>query len=276
MLPYAFVLGMSHSGSTLLAFLLNAHPEIACIGETSRLSQLLPSRWRPGNDRCSGGVNDYACEVWNRRQAGMAARGQGLGGPDFFEYPRREKKQADLKLSAFVESLLNAAGARVFADASKHPQLVRPLVANPHLDLQLLNLTRDGRAIINSWRKNRPDSPRENVIRRWLRQEKRREEALRLLPPSGRLDIRYEDLAQDPPATLHSIFEFLAVDPDVDVTEGYKSRVPHHIVGNRMRLDSGESVIFEERWRRELPSNWMETFRRMGGLERNRALGYEA
>lgn len=275
MLPYAFILGMSHSGSTLLAFLLNAHPEIVCIGETSRLSELLPPRWRPGNDRCSCGLNYFACDFWNRTLAGMAARGQGLGEPDFFDYSRSGRRQAALKLKAFVESSLDVAGARVFADASKHPHLVRPLAGNPHLDLKLINLTRDGRAVFNSWRKNRQESPPDRVARRWLRQEERREAALKLAPHERRLDVRYEDLAQDPPSAMRRIFEFLAVDPDVDVVGGYKTRVPHHIVGNRMRLDSGESIVFDESWRRELPSTWMETFRRMGGPARNRSLGYE-
>lgn len=273
-LPYAFVLGMSHSGSTLLAFLLNAHPEIVSVGETSRVSELLPGRWQPGKALCSCGLDYYSCAFWNGTLAGMALRGHGIGQPDFFDLERKHQRTAQGRLTAFAEAALETGGGRVFLDASKHAQLVRPLAINPRLDLYVIDLYRDGRGVVNSWRKNQEAPVMETLIRRWLRQEDLRRKALTHIP-AGRIHrVRYEHLAQSPEAALRGIFEFLRVDPDVRVTEGYKTRCAHHIIGNRMRLDDAEEIVFDEKWRQELAPEWRATFESMGAEGLNRTYGY--
>ena len=69
---YVYVMGTSHSGSTLLAFLLNAHPEIVSIGETS------PSLKR-NKDRhllpCSCGELIGECPFWNKVFDEVTAQG---------------------------------------------------------------------------------------------------------------------------------------------------------------------------------------------------------
>jgi hypothetical protein len=272
-IPYAFILGMSHSGSTLLAFLLNAHPEIVSVGEVSRIGELLPARWQNGASLCSCGKGYFLCEFWNESLAGMALRGHGLGQPDFFKFEGREKREAQARLKAFAAAALAAGSGRVFLDASKHTQLVRPLAANRGLDLRVIDLYRDGRGIVNSWRKNQDAEP-ERLIRRWLRQENLRKHALKRIRRGRVHTVRYEALAQHPEETLQGILEFLGVDPSVRVTEGYKSRSPHHIIGNRMRLDGQEEIVFDERWRQELPQEWYETFEAMGAGKLNRSFGY--
>jgi hypothetical protein len=93
--------------------------------------------------------------------------------------------------------------------------------------------------------------------------------------PAGRIHrVRYENLAQSPDAVLRGIFEFLRVDPDVRVTEGYKTRFAHHIIGNRMRLEEGEEIVFDEKWRQELAPEWHATFESMGAGALNQSYGY--
>ncbi len=274
-LSYVFVLGMSHSGSTLLAFLLNAHPEIVSVGETSRVSELFPGRWEPGKSLCSCGLDFYSCEFWNASLAGMALRGHGIGEPDFFNIEREHRRTAQARLTAFAEAALESGGGRVFLDASKHAHLIYPLALNPRLKLVVIDLYRDGRGVVNSWRKNREAPEMETLIQRWLRQEDLRRKALTRIP-TGRIHrVCYENLAQSPEAALRGIFEFLRVDPDARVTEGYKTRFAHHIIGNPMRLDDTEEIAFDEKWRQELAPEWHATFESMGAGALNRSYGYQ-
>jgi hypothetical protein len=274
-LPYRYILGMSHSGSTLLAFLLNAHPEVVSVGETSRITELLPQRWLSKKDACSCGQAFYACPFWNRTLAGLAARGHGLSEPDFFDFKPREKKQADAKLKALVESMLYVSGKRVLLDASKHTQYLPPILDNPYLDVKVVDLYRDGRGIVNSWRKNRPQGTAEKLTREWKRRERIRRETLAGVAPDRILRVQYEAFARSPRETLAEIFAFIGVDPAVDVVDGYKTQVEHHIIGNQMRLDTREAIVFDEKWRRELPADWQETFERVGGQAVNRQNGYD-
>lgn len=171
-LKYLYVAGMPHSGSTLLAFLANAHPEIATIGEADFVDKLLPHRWDTHRGKCSCGQKYFKCPFWNQLLAGMAVRGFGVGEPTFYDRSRKQKDIVDRKLHAFAASALDITGAKVFVDASKDPGLLPALVKNPLIDLHVLDLYRDGRGIINSWRKRNNKSSIGNLTVRWIYREK--------------------------------------------------------------------------------------------------------
>ena len=194
---------MDHSGSTLLSFLLNAHPEIVTVGETCRIGVNIPDRWTRKAGKCSCGKPYYYCDFWNRVLAGIAARGVGISKPDYFRFEmfnigvlnyayrkaysrplgrtilrlslplyRRKKELADKKLCAFVESVLEVSGKTIFLDASKAPYWIYPLSQNPFFDLWILDLYRDGRGVVDSWRRHSPDIPFETLIQRWIERER--------------------------------------------------------------------------------------------------------
>jgi len=269
MIPYVFLVSMSHSGSTLLAFMLNAHPEVFSIGETSRVHEMIPKRWQNKRDRCSCGEAFYDCQFWNSALAGMAARGYGLGDPDFFRFDEGGLGVAHEKLRVFVEAALDVTGKRLFFDAGKWACCIPPLMSNPYFDLRLINLTRDGRGVINSWRKILPDAPLEKLILRWVQREDKRSDTLKRLASSRVLDIQYEQVAQNPKAAVQRIFSFIGVRPGVDTTKRYKSEADHHIIGNKMRLSPEESIRFDEKWRTELTAEDLNIFEKMGGMAVN-------
>jgi hypothetical protein len=263
-IPYTFLLGQSHSGSTLLAFLANAHPEVLSVGETNRLEELFPSRWsRDRLDPCSCGQPYYQCEFWNRSLAGLAAAGHGLGHPDSFDFKPKDKVKAQSKLAAFVRSMLNTAGKRMFFDASKHYFCLPALVDNPELDVRVVDLYRDGRGIVQSWRKNNPQTPDVNLVREFRRRERMRVDVLKGMPADRVFKLKYEDFCQAPQDVLRAMFSFMNVDPSVDVTVGYKTTAEHHIIGNQMRLNTDESIRFDEKWRTTLSDNLSAVFKKI-------------
>lgn len=274
MIPYVYLLGQSHSGSTVLAFLANAHPEVVSVGEVSRLGEILPDRWRQKNDSCSCGQPFYHCPFWNRALAGLAARGHGLTVTDPFGYPRGERKVAERRLLALVESMLEISGKRVFFDASKTLACAPVIAKNPHFRVSFLDLYRDGRGIVISWLRRVVEKQPERVVRAWVEREKLRRKALAALGPAPVLRLKYEDFARSPREELRRLFAFLGVETEADVTAGFKSRVEHHIVGNQMRLNDQETITLDEKWRAAWTPEMERVFTAFGADEINRRNGY--
>jgi len=273
--PYTFIAGLSHSGSTLLAFLLNAHPELVSIGEASRVGELLPDRWITRRDLCSCGKTFYNCEFWNRTLAGLSARGFGLRESDPFNRPVSERDDAQRKWLAFVDAVLEVSGAKVFVDASKVPAYAAQLQENSGLELKVISLFRDGRGVISSWMKRLPDAPPKKIIESWINQENERSARLQTIQTDLVLTVKYEDMCLSPCETLEKIFAFIGVDPSIDVTIGYKSAAVHHVIGNQMRLTGEERITLDENWRRDLSEQVLDQFSVLGS-EINARNGYES
>ena len=274
MIPYVYLFGQSHGGSTVLAFLANAHPEILSVGEVSRLGELLPDRWLRKTDRCSCGQAFYHCLFWNRALAGLAARGHGLSATDPFDYPRGERRPAERRLLALVEAMLDITGKRVFFDASKTVSYVPVVAKNPLFRVSFVDLYRDGRGVVTSWLNRASDKQPERVIRSWVELERQRQKALARLDPASVLRIRYEELAAAPRDVLRRFFAFLGVGTDVDATVGFKSKVEHHIIGNQMRLNSQETIVLDEKWRATWTPELDRAFEKSGAAAINRHYGY--
>jgi len=297
-IPYVYILGLAHSGSTLLSFLLNAHPAIVSVGEVQFIHPLIPLRWQVKQDYCSCGQSIYNCSFWNRALAGMAARGFGLDAPDFFgqfshfqgqslssriRLRFKESLQnkilkpnfvtAQTKLAAFTESVLDVTGKSILLDSSKTPAHAQLLQQNPALNVRFLNLYRDARGVLYSWRKHMPEVSLPILVLMWHYREEIRKHMLRKLSADRVLDVKYEDLCTSPKVTLSRIFEFLNV-AENDVTSGYKSTAEHHILGNSMRRSLDETIRLDEAWRVALSPKARQFYMLSGLLHRNKQNGY--
>lgn len=265
---YVYIIGLSHSGSTLLSFLLNAHPEVVSVGEVSRLGDLIPDRWQEKNDLCSCRRPFFLCEFWNRTLAGMAARGHGLVSGDPFG------ERIEEKLPAFVAATLDVGGARIFVDASKIPSHAPRLLGIASFDTRFINLLRDARGILYSWSKRLLSASNEKLVLQWLRQERLRQAVLRQLPPERVYTLRYEDLCREPVKVTRALLAFLGADPAPDVTSRFKSTHPHHIIGNPMRLTDDETIRLDEGWHDGLPREVLDLLDHQGGHGMNHRNGY--
>jgi hypothetical protein len=275
MIPYAYIVGMPHSGSTLLAFLLNTHPDIISLGEVARVGDLLPSRWVKKTDLCSCGKTFFYCKFWNRALAGYAARGYGLEESDFFATKEIEGEIPGDKLVAFAESVLDVTGTQVFVDASKFPVRVPPLSQVSGIDLRIINLYRDGRGVVHSWKKRLKNASMKKVIQGWIKRENQRKAVLSSINADRVMKLKYEDLCSAPEVTLRSIFDFIGVDPQVRINMRYKSQVEHHIIGNPMRIRTNEKIVLDEKWRRTWDQDVLDLFAEVGGVDANHKNGYQ-
>lgn len=301
MTNFTFVMAHSFSGSTLLSFLLGAHPEVATVGEMYIAHGIDPETYV-----CSCGERIAECPFWRRVSLEMAARGipfdvrrnqtsfsaNGVGpvshrllaaeprGP-LMEAARGAalalipgaRRELDRRLrtnEALAEVITEMRGARAFVDASKRPGRLLHLRRIPSFDIRVIHLVRDGRAVARSTVRNLGFSPEEGA-RSWTAAAQDAERVRTLFPAERWLTLRHEDLCREPEATLDRVLRFVGV----AVLAG-GGRVPdfrsadHHIIGNRMRLSHTSEVRLDERWRTEMPPEEVRAVERIAGeaLER--------
>lgn len=173
----AYILAASHSGSTLLAMLLGAHPDACTVGELKGAS-----RGNPDTYRCSCGARIRECAFWRKISAAMQARGHAYevtsAGTDIKAVAGRYSQRllrplhraAGLELvrdtllnlspewrahlrrtqsrnAALVETLQEVSGARIIIDSSKTGLRLKYLLRNPALEVRVIRLLRDGRGV---------------------------------------------------------------------------------------------------------------------------------
>ena len=172
-----YILAASHSGSTLLAMLLNGHRDVCSVGELKATNLGDVERYR-----CSCGTSIAECAFWRDVTAGMARRGLSFDiahpGTHFSRpgsaYARRllrplhrapfleRVRDAGLALSptwrhfladvqrrntALIETLCEQTGVKIVADSSKIALRLKYLLRNLDLDVQVIRLIRDGRGV---------------------------------------------------------------------------------------------------------------------------------
>jgi hypothetical protein len=175
--PLAYISAASHSGSTLLAMLLNAHPGACTVGELKATSLGDPTRYR-----CSCGQFLSECPFWKEVRDGMAQRGidydPARAGTSIHAVDSRYAarllaplhrgpaleivRDAALALSpawrrhltetrqrnaTLVATLQDITGANVIVDSSKTGLRLKYLLTNPDLDIHVIRLVRDGRGV---------------------------------------------------------------------------------------------------------------------------------
>jgi len=323
MTSLAYILAASHSGSTLLAMLLNAHPEICTVGELKATNLGDVECYR-----CSCGQLIRHCRFWARVSVALDAKGVSFdianAGTHFQRagsaYARRllrplhrgslgeRLRDAALWLSptwcghlpdiqrrnaALVETLTETTGARIVVDSSKVGLRLKYLLRNPELDVVVIRLIRDGRAVALAYTNpaayaDARDPSRRGggsggdrrgerltmaeAAREWRRSNEEAEHVLAGLGRSRWIEVRYEDVCADPPGTLNRIFGWLGVDP-AQTSADFRS-VEHHVLGNGMRLDPTSEIRLDQRWKSVLSPADLRVFDSVAG-KLNRRYGYE-
>ncbi len=324
MTDLAYILAPSHSGSTLLSMLLGSHPQIATIGEINLSPEAMGDLSRY---RCSCGQLIQQCGFWNQVQEGMVNRDfefdlsdagmdyRGVGSRyarrllkplyrgGFFEHCRDlglsfsplwrnrlpETHKRNAALAAVVTDITKA---KIIVDSSKIALRLKYLLRNPDLNIKVVRLIRDGRAVALTYmdpagfadakdpnrRAGGMGGDRENerlpmadAAYEWRRCVEEAESILSCLDRSQWIEVRYEDYCRMPHETLSQVQKFLGVDPGRQPVE-FRS-VEQHVVGNGMRLDTASEIKLDERWRDKLTAEELKIFDDVAGAV-NRRYGY--
>jgi hypothetical protein len=277
--------------------------------------------------RCSCGTPIRECGFWEEIREGMRRRGVDFdlarAGTDYREarsrYARRllepmyrgrsleclrdsalrlsrswRQRLPDMQRrnSALAATIVEITGAAVVVDSSKIALRLKYLLRNPDLDVKVVRLMRDGRAVALTYMDPAGFADAEDPTKRgggmggdrqderlsmaqaayeWRRCVEEAEHILRLMKPSQWIEIRYEDYCREPEQTLRRAHEFLGVESGESPLE-FRS-VPQHVVGNGMRLNNSSDIQLDERWRDALSAEDLHVFDRVAGAV-NRRYGY--
>ena len=270
-----FVLGSGRCGSTLLDLVMNGHSEVLGLGELSTLGTA--ARPLEGDD---GSADDPYVTFWRAVRAGYEERTgrswddlelQHGRWPDVVRWTGARLDEWHQRNLAVLDSASKVSGRQILMDASKWPQRLSLLRrGTPPLDLWVVELVRDGRAVTNSYIQRYDDFW--GGLRVWMTSSIAGS-LLRRRVPSGRwLKIRYEDLAREPERTLRAVCVHLGIDYEPGMLD-FRNSPYFGLGGNPNTRSSGEEGFsLDERWRRQMPKRRRRQFAIVGGWL-NRAYG---
>jgi hypothetical protein len=268
-----FVLCPPYHGATALAFLLNNHPRLSCLGDS------LP--WGGRNQSCSCGARVDECGFWQeiRRRVGTdryAGEAQMLPLlPRLFPAPGANRIAARALTGTalvlgpwvgriggravhdyvdayrrFYAAIAELQGTRFVVDGSKSIGKVLALTALDGIGqrAKVVHLVRDPRGYANSLQ-SRGAAPARlvDVGREWRRTHGNIQ---RLFEGRARFDylrLRYEDLCLAPDTTMNALFDFFGVEP-ASVCHPARDPRKNHIIGNRMLKTFDGRLTLDTRW----------------------------
>ena len=283
-----YLAGMSRSGTTLAERLLGELPQVTAIGETIHL-------WQRGlnlNEHCGCGKPFSDCHFW--RRAGELA----YGGWEKIDVRHVEKLRFRVNRTRHIPALASVTTPRydsalreylriyeylyeavspgfddAIVDSSKHASLAWCLSHSDRIDLRVVHIVRDSRAVAYSWTR---EKKRDVIAGNYMRKQHPARTAMLWNTQNAFLDllarqrdvlrIRYEDMVDDPEGILRDIAEFAGLDsPRLDFLgwdgNSYLATLTpsHQVAGNPLRFATGQIRISPDiSWRTHLPSRKRE------------------
>jgi hypothetical protein len=281
MAKVVYIVGIGRSGSTLVSRLLGCVP---CVFSAGELAQV----WRRGfrkNQLCGCGKPFRDCDVWREVSARVLRELHPLEPTDLL------RAQADLErphalaglltksgyrrlagptsllrqaFSVLYQAVAEVTGCRIIVDSSKRPAYALLVSTMEDVELSVIHLVRDSRAVCHSWtrKKLRPEivgvegymsrSHPSKKVWRWILSNTMVEASSRRFQRFRRL--RYEDFVRDPRGELERIVRWVEPreEPHLPFLGAGAAELPadHSVSGNPMRFQSGAIRIEEDdEWR---------------------------
>ncbi|HUG17291.1 MAG TPA: sulfotransferase [Thermomicrobiales bacterium] len=274
--------GGGRSGSTILGNVLGQVGGFFHGGELCYL-------WNRGvrqDALCGCGVPFSKCPVWTEvmRDGAVASFASSRGRLERF--PRAGNRRLPLvmihpslsrsvvadavhyadQLMALYTAIARVTGSRVIVDSSKAPSHVHVLARMEGIDLRVVHLLRDPRAVAHSWHRRvqrvdvAKDRPREQTrtsvgrgALKWAYSNVMIGAATRRMPPDRLMRVKYEEFVRDPVAVSSRIAALAGAD-EAQLPFSSRSDIvlgPTHTVwGNQNRLRTGPVKLrADEQWK---------------------------
>jgi hypothetical protein len=285
-IPVLFIAGAPRSGSTLIERIIGSQKSLCPIGE----AQFIWDRSFRDNQLCGCGNPFQECAFWNEvSQRAFESHPASFDSalplslkakidtghvPWLILRRRPARYQASLDaygdhLTRLYSSVLAASGGKVVVDSSKDHRHGQTLSRIPGVELHVIHLLRDPRAVAYSWRRVRtrpeihwkkeemPVDPIATTAQRWMLLNIQ----LDLLSHSAASysRVRYEDFVANPAGELSRILSPLGGASAATVSQlstGSLDLGPNHTVsGNPMRFQHGPvSIEADVEWQEKMPA----------------------
>jgi hypothetical protein len=171
---------------------------------------------------------------------------------------------------ALVHSVLAVTEKRVFVDTSKNTRRFKYMSRHSSFDVRVVLLIRDARGSVVSQMRHMDRSVSKSAVA-WTKGVAGIMRVWEKLPEHKRMILKYEDLCRDPQPTLQGLYRFCGVDPSFELD---LSALPtHHIIGNSTRMRTLTEIRLDERWKRVLSPDQLQTIQQIAGRQ-NQSFGY--
>lgn len=284
-----FIMSHGHSGSTFLGLVLGSHPKIFGLGELARLEHHLPKI-------C--GICEQSCKYW-KESASLPTLHRYFCQGWSLKIIRRELYRYHRSIYSYLANWFNYS---IFVDSSKNPDWIRSQLRYRRnwqsMTPILIHLTRDGRAVINSFLRKFPELGIEKITHRWLRSTSQHIKLYKKFD-GPKFSIAYESLASRPEKMVRELCQFLDIEFFPDMLNYWEHE--HHQIGGNTGARSlisqesnenrkikpvkpgdwhegyyknmGKTIKLDLRWKQELPPAYQEYFERHAG-ELNRLFSF--
>ena len=282
-LSILYLAGASRTGSTIMANLLGQLDGYFAVGELWNL-------WRRGlleRRRCGCGEVVPECPVWREVllrvfsapvPADEAHRLDALArhrlktrrlGTVLAGYGRPPEEDGDdyrQVLLRLYRAISEVTGCRVIVDSSKGPEYALLLGSLPDVDVSIVNVVRDPRAVAFSAQRTVPlrefdgkrlmqQAPAWVSARRWLKAQLVTGTVVRSRQ-SRFVCVRYEDFSRDPRALMADLVRLMGATSSLPFLDDHSARLEptHSVAGNPARFRTGTIPIrVDEEWRTAMP-----------------------
>jgi hypothetical protein len=284
-----YIAGLGRSGSTLLDLVLGELDGAHSSGELRRYWQAVAAG--PGEEGadwiCGCGQPVRECSFWRRVGEDIPLDDAPMSAAEALAFQRRavrlrpgsvrrlRRQVSDPERDRYAEmvtrlvcSVASASGAGVVVDSSKRPEEAFLIAENCDVDLRLVHIVRDPRAVAHSRSRiksmRQGEAPGDNFQRwhpaataaRWAIRSEFIERGLRPRLGSRYLLLRYEDLVADPSGALGRVAAVAGLDDSAApftsagaVTLGEN----HSLPGNPIRHTRGTLEIrSDDAWLSEM------------------------
>ncbi|MBF9059085.1 hypothetical protein HKCCSP123_07810 [Rhodobacterales bacterium HKCCSP123] len=263
MITVVAILGLEHSGTTLLARMLGTHSAATSVGGIKNFAA-----FASGKKACTCGGSWGDCDFWSAvdealeaagrssRDVGSAIGSGAEGGPS--------SRQAAQDL---VRAISSATGSKILVDSSRDPLWVDMLDGATDIRTVRVHIFKTPyEQMASAKRKNRSTYKE-------LRKYNRRSRACRraLASHDGGITIPYGAFCGAPEGFVSQIMRAAGAQLEPEQITGWGLTPLHMLGGNRMKRETRSTIRYDELWRDTLSSGEVLLARLIAGgsLRRN-------
>ncbi|MGB0383483.1 MAG: sulfotransferase [Ardenticatenaceae bacterium] len=259
-----YIACLGHSGSTLLGLILGAHSSIVYGGEFKKFNNyILQDYVRKDDGICTCGSFSNDCTYWRavRGRLEVAIEDRPIDLTTHRPKHRKTKRCPVCQQSqtacntrfehnnvALIDAMRHAANKEIVCDSSRSLSRCMALLNCPQLDVTVVHLVRDGRAVAYSKKLKGDDYF--HRLQKWGKNNIAYGNLMKLANDHY-LQIRYEELADDPRRTVAKVLDHVGL--TFEEQQLAFGAYPHHTLGgNRLRLRGAEPIQKDTRYMKNI------------------------
>ena len=268
-----YIGGAGRSGSTLLDMILGNLPDFFSVGELRYFWEYTAQ----DEISCGCGKDLSKCDFWSKVKEELAPElcksmdiisrrwNHTRNLPRILLNTPEEWRTLAKGTNLLYQATWQAAKAQVLVDTSKVPAQLVLLKQIPSVNLRVLQLVRDGRAVSYSWNKRRkresalmgqtaymPQRSMTSAVSAWATENAM---MLRLSRDIPHVFMRYEDFIQNPRTVLENALQELGFNNNLSFLDNPTLLLPstHSMGGNPIRFNNEFTIESDDEWRDKMP-----------------------